>query len=59
MLLLSGMTENELKLTKTSCIEEVLMLLTLVWDDGKGVKAYKDKLRRGGADVTLVWDDGK
>ena len=58
MLLLSGMTENELKLTKTSCVEEVLgfgpsletSAVTLVWDDGKQVKAHKDKLCRGSAD---------
>ena len=42
--------------------------VTLVWDDGKRVKAHKDKLCRGSAgngpflessDVTLVWKDGK
>ena len=52
------MMENELKLTKTSCVDEVL-----VCDDGKRVKAHKDKLCRrsagsgpslGTIDVTLV-----
>ena len=42
--------------------------VTLVWDDGKRVKAHEDKLCRGSAgsdpsletsDITLVWDDGK
>ena len=42
--------------------------VTLVWDDGKQVKAHKNKLCRGSAgsdpsletsDVTLAWDDGK
>ena len=41
-----------------------LYIHTLVWDDGKRVKAHKDKLCRGSAgsspsletsDVTLVW----
>ena len=42
--------------------------VTLIWDNGKRVKAHKDKLVRESAgsspsfktsDVTLVWDDGK
>ena len=54
MLLLSGITED--------------VEVTLVWDDGKRIKAHKDKLCRKSAgsgpsletsDVTLVWDDGK
>ena len=31
MLLLSGMTENKLKLTKTSCVEEVQTVKENVW----------------------------
>ena len=53
MLLLSGMTENQLKLIKTSCALSAgsgLSLetsdVTLVWDDRKQVKAKKDKLCR-------------
>ena len=42
--------------------------VTLVSDDGTGIKAHKDKLCRGSdgsgpslgtSYVTLVWDDGK
>ena len=47
MLLLSGMREKELKLTKTSCLEEVL----------RGSAVSGPSLET--SDVTLVWDDGK
>ena len=63
LLLLSGMMENYLKLTKTSCVEEVLVDsdVTLVWDDGKRDKAHKDKLCRGSAEseIELIVESSK